>query len=75
MAVQKALSLTKILNLSHISHTCMGLTCTEIKTEIWISFLSFIKSGSVFPQSIKMFSYDSPFLMGLWTIFMTLEHT
>ena len=27
-------SLFQILHLLHISHFCMGLTCTEIKTEI-----------------------------------------
>ena len=33
--VEKALSLTKILDLLHTSRLCMG---TKIKTEIWISF-------------------------------------
>ena len=47
--VQKTLSLTQILDLLHSSHVCMSLTCMEIKTEIWIGFSSFIRSGSVLP--------------------------
>ena len=48
--VQKVLSLAQILELLHTSSFCMGLTCTEIKTEIWISFSTFIRNGSVLPQ-------------------------
>ena len=46
-------SLTQILDLTlHASQLCMGLTWTEIKTEIWISFSSFI-DGSLLPQQKK----------------------
>ena len=48
--VQKVLCLTQILDLLHTYHICMDLTCIEIKTKIWFSFSSFIKSGSVLPQ-------------------------
>ena len=44
---QNILSLIKILDLSGISDYCMELPCTEIKTEIWISFSSFIKRSNV----------------------------
>ena len=40
----------KILDLLYTSYFCMGLTCIEIKREIWISFSSFIRSGSVLPK-------------------------
>ena len=46
----KTLGLTEILDLSHTSDLCIGLTCPEIQTEIWISFSSFIKSNSVLLQ-------------------------
>ena len=36
---QKVLSPAQILDLLHISHFCMVFTCTEIKVEIWNSFL------------------------------------
>ena len=54
--------------LSHISKLCMGLTCIEIKTKIYISISSFIRSGNVLSQ--KMFNHGSSFWMGLrifWT--------
>lgn len=38
------------LVLSHTSQLCMGLTCTDIKKAIWISFSSFTRSGSVLLQ-------------------------
>ena len=47
--IQKVLILNKILDLSHTSHLCMGLTSIEIKTDIWIGFTSFIRNGSVLP--------------------------
>ena len=47
---QKVVNFTKILDSSHTSHLSMGLTCTEIKAEIWISLSSYIWSGSVMPQ-------------------------
>ena len=34
--VEKVLSLTKILDLLYPSHVSIGLTCTQIKIEIWI---------------------------------------
>ena len=40
--IQKVLSLTQILDLSHNFHFHLRLTCIEIKTEICISFSSFI---------------------------------
>ena len=46
---QKVLSLSQILYLSYTSYICMGLNCTEIKTEIWINQSSFIRSDSVLP--------------------------
>ena len=48
--VQKVLNFTETLDFLDTSHLCMDLTSTEIKTEIWISFSSFIRSGSVLPQ-------------------------
>ena len=47
---QKFLSLTQILDLSPTSHLCKGLTSTEIKTEIQISFSRSIRSDCVLPQ-------------------------
>ena len=44
------LYLTQILDLSHTSHLCIGLVCTEIKTEIWISYSNLIRSDNVWPQ-------------------------
>ena len=38
MFVQKVQSLFQIFVLLHTSHLCIGLTCTEIKTEIRNSF-------------------------------------
>ena len=35
------------IDLSHTFHISMGFNCTEIKTEIGISFSSFIRSGRV----------------------------
>ena len=43
-------SVLSFLDLSHTSHLCMGLTCIEIKTEIWISFSSFLRGGTMLPQ-------------------------
>ena len=42
--IQKVPSFTQILVFSYPSHLYMGLTCIEIKTEIWISFL---RNGSM----------------------------
>ena len=39
-----------VLDLSHTFYIHMGFTSTEIKTEIWISLYSFIRSDSVLPQ-------------------------
>ena len=39
-------SFTNISDLSHTCHICMGLTCTEVKTEIRNS----LRSCSVLPQ-------------------------
>ena len=47
--VQKVLSLTQILDLSHTSHYSIGLMCIEIKTEIWISFFN-VKEMIALPQ-------------------------
>ena len=38
--IQRVLSLNLILDLSHTSHLNVGFTGIEIKTEIWISFIS-----------------------------------
>ena len=46
----------KVVNFIHksdwlcTSHICMSLTSREIKTEIWISFSSFIRSFSMLSQ-------------------------
>ena len=40
----------KAKDLSHTSHLCMGFDYTETKTDIWISFPSFIRSGFKLPQ-------------------------
>ena len=39
-----------ILHFSHTSPFCMSLTDTKIRTEIWISFSGFIRSGKIFLQ-------------------------
>ena len=41
--VQKVVNFTKILDLSFTFHLWMGFTWTEIKTDIWISFSSFVR--------------------------------
>ena len=47
---QKVLNLTQIFwFVTHFSFS-MGFTCKGIKTEIWIRFSSFKRSGSLFPQ-------------------------
>ena len=50
MIVQTVLSNTQILDFLHTSHFNMGLTCTEIKTALWMSFSSFIRSGSLLSE-------------------------
>ena len=42
---QKVLSFIQILDLSHTSRFCIGLTGTEIKIKIWISFSDFMSSS------------------------------
>ena len=36
--IQKVLSLTQIFKLLYTYRLCIGLTCSEIKIEIWMSF-------------------------------------
>ena len=48
--VQKVLSFIQILALVYTSHLCMAPSCTEIKTEIFINFSSFIMSAKILPQ-------------------------
>ena len=55
--VQKVLSLTQILNLLHISHLWMGLTCIKIKTDIWISFSSFISVSVLSQQNFQVWFF------------------
>ena len=58
------------LNLLYTSHFFMGFNSREIKTEIWISFSSFIRS-CVLPQE-KIFSYGFSFCDRLSTFCTTL---
>ena len=46
----KVLSHIYFLDLLHTPHLCMVLTCAEIKTGIFISFLSFIKCDRMLLQ-------------------------
>ena len=43
MFIQKVLSFAQTLALSQTYNVCIDLIYTEIKTEVWISFSSFIK--------------------------------
>ena len=54
--LQKVLRLLKILDLSYTWHIQMGLPSTEINTEIFSSFSTFIKSGSMLLQQKIFYS-------------------
>lgn len=57
------------LDLLYISHLCLDLTCTEIKTEVWISFSSFITCCSV----LSRHKYSVLYLLSGWKLMLYLS--
>ena len=54
--VQKVLSSSKILDLLYTLLPCMGLTCTEMKTDIWFSFYNLISDSMLLQQKCSVMS-------------------